>query len=243
MQELQNELKEIEMSEFMYLDQTLLEQKFVPQDIQLLCPYYNPLRRPPDIQDVIDGKRTIEEQVVDPEYKKTMQYMIEQAKKKEAEEEAKYMYTTDFYVNELKRQEKARQARCLLLNITLHPKIYKPVAPPIDEGPEYEFYHKEDQAMLIQIKRTTYRTNFEKGTYEFPQINLLKLLLAKNKIFFSELKTINQVKYYGEPDIIIESTDDLKEEPDQNIEELNSKSNESMKIREGLIQFFCFIEL
>lgn len=61
MLELQKELKSIEMSEFVYIDQTLIEDKLIPQDIQLLCPFYYPAKRTQNTQDIIDGVRKEEE--------------------------------------------------------------------------------------------------------------------------------------------------------------------------------------
>lgn len=55
--ELQKELKEIEMSEFMYIDQTLIQEKWRPDEVQLLCPFYYPMLRPKEMQDVVDGVR------------------------------------------------------------------------------------------------------------------------------------------------------------------------------------------
>lgn len=57
MLELEKELKSIEMSEFVYIDQTLIEDKLIPQDIQLLCPFYYPAKRTQNTQNIIDGVR------------------------------------------------------------------------------------------------------------------------------------------------------------------------------------------
>lgn len=56
--ELLLELKTIEMSEFVYVDQTLMEEKWSVDDVQLLTPLYYPLRRRPDLQAIVDGVRT-----------------------------------------------------------------------------------------------------------------------------------------------------------------------------------------
>lgn len=81
MLELQKELKDIEMSEFMYLDQTLIEDKLRPEQVQLLCPFYYPMLRPKDMQDVVDGVRkpppvVVEEEVG--EKKTNLQLLIEE---------------------------------------------------------------------------------------------------------------------------------------------------------------------
>lgn len=81
--ELQKELKQIEMSEFMYLDQTLIEDKLRPNEVQLLCPFYYPMLRPKEMQDIVDGVRKPPPEVVDGEEeggeKKTnLQLLIEE---------------------------------------------------------------------------------------------------------------------------------------------------------------------
>lgn len=107
--ELQNELKEIEMSEFMYIDHTLIENKFIPHDVQLLCPYYFPFKRDSEIQNLINGVRksaiTIKKSEAD---KKTLKFMIEETKRKVAEETAMRFDPIEHAVNEIKRHEKAR---------------------------------------------------------------------------------------------------------------------------------------
>lgn len=81
--ELQKELKSIEMSEFMYLDQTLIEEKLRPNQVQLLCPFYYPMLRPKEMQDVVDGVRKPPPVVVagsdeEVEKKTPLQLMIEE---------------------------------------------------------------------------------------------------------------------------------------------------------------------
>lgn len=56
--ELQTELRAIELSEFVYVDRTLVEEKYTVDEVQLLVPFYYPMVRPPDVQAVIDGKRS-----------------------------------------------------------------------------------------------------------------------------------------------------------------------------------------
>lgn len=80
MLELQNELKSIELSEFTYIDQTLIEDKFIPQDIQLLCPYYYPLKRSSNVQNIIDGIAEEEDSLDEqkPSERKTIKFLQEQ---------------------------------------------------------------------------------------------------------------------------------------------------------------------
>lgn len=53
--ELRNELKKIELSEFIYLDKMLIQKKLTPFDIQLIHPYYFPFKRKKEIQELIDN--------------------------------------------------------------------------------------------------------------------------------------------------------------------------------------------
>lgn len=55
--ELQLELKNIEMSEFLYIDQTLIEEKYGVEDVQMLSPFYYPMPRSSELQAVLDGVR------------------------------------------------------------------------------------------------------------------------------------------------------------------------------------------
>lgn len=54
--ELQTELKAIEMSEFVYIDRTLIEEKYTVEEVQLLVPFYYPMVRPPAAQALIEGR-------------------------------------------------------------------------------------------------------------------------------------------------------------------------------------------
>lgn len=121
MLELQNELKSIELSEFIYIDHTLIEDKFIPHDIQLLCPYYYPLRRHSSVQNVIDGVvNHVEEDnflIADdnkvPPERKTIKFLQEQenkvpklSPKEQAIADEKKIW--DDAMNLIKKHEKAR---------------------------------------------------------------------------------------------------------------------------------------
>ena len=54
MLELQNELKKIEMSEYIYFDKTLLELRITPKDVEFLQNYHFPKTRPANIQNLIN---------------------------------------------------------------------------------------------------------------------------------------------------------------------------------------------
>lgn len=55
--ELKTELKKIELSEFTYIDRTLVQRKLLPTDISILRPIYFPYWRSAHIQSVISGPR------------------------------------------------------------------------------------------------------------------------------------------------------------------------------------------
>lgn len=82
--ELQNELKFIEMSEFLYIDQTLYEEKFIPDQVQVLRPFYYPATRLAEMQDIVNGVRrppvTLD---IDEAERKTLKYKMEEAKRLE----------------------------------------------------------------------------------------------------------------------------------------------------------------
>lgn len=61
----------------------------------------------------------------------------------------------------------SRQARCEYTNIRMHPDRYWPQAPAYDGPAPYEFYHKPDTPMLIQVKHTQYESSFERGVCWF----------------------------------------------------------------------------
>lgn len=167
MLELQNELKKIEMSEFIYLDGTLIEEKLTPQDIQLLRPFYYPAKRSESIQKLVDGVRldkNIDEESAPTEEERRLKLMgLEKPKltPEQMAEAAEKKILVDG-INLIKNHEKARQARVLLTNIRYHPEIYKP-HPPEKKANTYDFLHKPDQAMLIPIKRTIYNREFRQG--------------------------------------------------------------------------------
>lgn len=81
MLQLQTELKDIEMSEFTYIDHTLYEEKFIPQDVALLRPFYYPAKRILAMQEIVDGKRTPSVDDGDPNAKKTLKFLLEEAKR------------------------------------------------------------------------------------------------------------------------------------------------------------------
>lgn len=97
MLELQLDLKKIEMSEYMYFDHTLIEQKLIPTEVQLLTPFYYPIERPDNIEDLLNGVRHFNKpnddkeitEVVNEQQKKSLKYMLEASKVVSPEEQRK----------------------------------------------------------------------------------------------------------------------------------------------------------
>lgn len=94
MLELQLDLKKIEMSEYMYLDQTLIEQKLIPTEVQLLTPFYYPMQRADDIEDLLNGVRKFNKpkedtETVNESQKKSLKYLMEASKVLSPEEQRK----------------------------------------------------------------------------------------------------------------------------------------------------------
>lgn len=94
MLELQTDLKKIEMSEYMYFDHTLIEQKLIPTEVQLLTPFYYPMERPEQIEDLLNGIRLADKAKEEPEVvsgpqKKTLRQLKEASKTVSPEEQRK----------------------------------------------------------------------------------------------------------------------------------------------------------
>lgn len=86
MVELQTELKNIEMSEFLYIDQTLIEEKYGIEDVQLLSPFYYPMPRTDRVQAILDGVRKpppppTAEELEAQANKTTLQLLLEEQKR------------------------------------------------------------------------------------------------------------------------------------------------------------------
>lgn len=225
--ELQNEMKDIEMSEFLYIDQTLIEEKFIPSQVQLLRPFYFPIKRTPIIQDIINGVRKPVNSEVDESEKKTLKFMLEEAKRLEAaaalnvhplervltmiksHEKARFLSRTHINLSYLHLFVCFRQARCLLTNIRMHPKYYYPQPPPEAECEPYTFFHKEEQAMLIPVKKTVYESDFTqsklKNIHYGEFLVLIKFsysnqLLHKYMYALSAIRTFSKMKFYENPE-------------------------------------------
>lgn len=179
--ELKTQMNKIELSEFHYLDDALVELKLAPQNIEFLRPFYFPRKRSVEVQQIVDEIPTASRKS---EFKETPKGIdrfktiltpeqIEAKRQKELLENA---------VNLIKSHEKAKQDRIHVFNVKLFPDIYK-IEPADCEVVTYDFMHKPDQAPLFKIKHTHYkidlyqtiakRTKF--AFYEPPQFRINKL--------------------------------------------------------------------
>lgn len=154
--ELKNEMQKIEMSEFICVDDALIEMKMTPQNIEFLCPFYFPRKR--DIED----QRVVDEIPISPtpsQVRANEATGLERFRKVLTPEEIeaqRMKKLKDKAATLIKAHEKAMQARILLYNIRNNPREFKPREPPF---PEVEFCHKPDQVPIRKIKRTEFKFN------------------------------------------------------------------------------------
>ncbi|XP_065079476.1 dynein regulatory complex protein 11 [Ochlerotatus camptorhynchus] len=173
--ELQQKLKQIELSEFTYIDGALRELHLIPEDVQALRPCYFPLGRT-EQHAALTSSLTLEPL--------TSSSSEELSSSSESDDEpppdprrpikqrdrAKEKRVAA--LNLILAHEKARLARIVHLNFRLHPKVFYPKT---REGSiqeySYEFYHKPDQYMLFPVKRTVYTWDYyikKKDVVAFP---------------------------------------------------------------------------
>lgn len=132
--ELEKELKNIELSEFVYIDDTVKEMHLVPHEIQVLRPYYFTGKHETELRSFVDAYRVA-------------QYVKQQEEIKERVPAA---------IKLIIIHEKARQKR-RILNTTRKSQIAQMKN---KTGVEYEFYHKPDTYPLFPVKKTRFTTNF-----------------------------------------------------------------------------------
>lgn len=165
LKELEKELTNIEMSQFFYLDQSLIETKIIPENVQFLRPWYFPMKRPKELQDIIDGVRPViveeETATVKETFEEKRLQMIQRMQPKltadQIEEKKKHAIITNA-VNLIKTHEKARQSRNLFTKYKY--QLYKPKPLPGSLELNYDYQHKPDQRMFKPITRTTFREHF-----------------------------------------------------------------------------------
>ena len=137
---LKNELKSIELNEYVYLDKTLISQKLTPQNLIIWRSPNFLYHRPPEIENIIFDKRLFNVEVVEKE-KAEKQNSIKQA------------------VIKIQSHERARQARIYKSAINYNKNNLRKT---VGKNLSYVFTHKKDQTLSIPVKRTIFNTNFLK---------------------------------------------------------------------------------
>ncbi|CAD7003326.1 unnamed protein product [Ceratitis capitata] len=139
--ELKNELKNLELSEYVYTDKALIARKLNPYDLviwrspQFLC------RRPPEIQNIVYENRI---------------FMTEDEKVVSEKQDKEVLSNA---VKLIQAHERARSARVYRSAIKYDKKNLKVFQ---RRKFHYSFAHKADQPMSIPVKRTMFNANFVK---------------------------------------------------------------------------------
>lgn len=176
--ELQNELRKVEMSEFVYIDQTLMELKVTPKDVEFLRPFYFPQERSAEIQVLIDRPKKHKFLMIKepPQSYKGRRMTLE-------EQEIKRMHDNLVEsANLIKYHERARQARVMLNVYESDPVLFRLLRnPSYNEISPYKFYHDVNQAPKHKIKRTIFINDFYPSILLFPfRYNLKIIKLTSN---------------------------------------------------------------
>ncbi|KAH8270293.1 hypothetical protein KR018_006801 [Drosophila ironensis] len=162
--QLKEELKELEMSEYVYLDKALIARQLTPRDLVIWRSPQFLYRRPLDIQNIIADNRL---------------YMNEEQKEEKA---AKDWVPISEAVKLIQAHERARRARVYKSNIKYDKKKFLKVLQ--RKKINYRFTFKPDQAMSIPVKRTIYSADFLKKSESCE--NLLKNEVAEVVVVVDE---------------------------------------------------------
>lgn len=167
--ELGKEMLNVELSEFIYIDDEVKEYHFVPQDVQLLKPFYFPRDRREDIKQIIEEKDERGENDLT-ESEEKLSSRIERVLLIQTHERARQGRRIQ---TELKKAEtshnKGRGAAAgdtTTTALTLQPR----------DVITYDFYHKPAQMPLIPVKRTIFQTNFCQEIYAMSEYSFYKPL-------------------------------------------------------------------
>ncbi|KAH8309765.1 hypothetical protein KR067_002715 [Drosophila pandora] len=142
--QLKEELKELEMSEYVYLDKALIARKLTPRDLVIWRSPQFLYRRPLDIQNIIADNRL---------------YMNDVEKEEKAAQD--FVPITEA-ITLIQAHERARRARVYKSNIKYDKKKFLKVMQ--RKKINYRFTFKPDQAMSIPVKRTIFTADFIKNT-------------------------------------------------------------------------------
>ncbi|XP_070498782.1 dynein regulatory complex protein 11-like [Chironomus tepperi] len=153
LKEIQKDIQKIEMSQFVYVDDALVELNFVPYDIEFLRPFYFPRRRGIEEQIIIDEIPKVENKAVEPPKG------LDKLRPVLTPEEIKAQRIKDALTNAanaVKYYERMRQVRVFGVNMKHMPEVFKPPTSDDDEVFEdypYNFYHRPGQAGFYKLER------------------------------------------------------------------------------------------
>jgi len=139
---LKEELKEMELSEYVYMDKVLVSRKLIPRDLMIWRSPQFLYRRPLDIQNIIAENKL---------------YMNDEEKEVSA---AKDWVKVSEAIELIQAHERARRARVYKSNIKYDKKRYLEVQQ--RKKVNYRFTFKPNQAMSIPVKRTLFTADFIK---------------------------------------------------------------------------------
>ncbi|XP_030375389.1 dynein regulatory complex protein 11 [Scaptodrosophila lebanonensis] len=139
---LKEELKNMELSEYVYIDQALIARKLTPRDLVIWRSPQFLYRRPLDAQNILTDNKL---------------YMNDEEKEEKA---AKEWEKVTEAVTLIQAHERARRARVYMSNILYDKKKYLKVYQ--RKKISYSFTFKPDQAMSIPVKRTIFNADFLK---------------------------------------------------------------------------------
>ncbi|XP_037935779.1 IQ and AAA domain-containing protein 1-like [Teleopsis dalmanni] len=143
--ELKEELKRLELSEYVYMDKALIARKLTPHDLVIWRSPQFLYRRPPELQDILYEHKI---------------FMDEEAK---LNEQSKILAKIGEAIIIIQAHERARRARLYKAAIKYDKKKYLIVRQP--NKVKYTFSHNEGP-MSIPVKRTIFNANFIKPTEE-----------------------------------------------------------------------------
>lgn len=181
--ELEKELKNVELSEFFFLDDEVKEMHFVPNDVKLLRPLYFPRDRREDMKQLLREKQL----------------------ETEKENENRRMADRNNAIIIIQGHELARQTRRNKEIITLKmekAKSNRSGPSPLYGAVVYKFYHKSDQIPLIPIKRSTFNTDFCQDIVAMSEYSFYKPSNPETKLesFKKEVMKVATVEFEFLPD-------------------------------------------
>jgi len=141
--QLKEELKDLEMSEYIYIDKALIARKLTPRDLVIWRSPQFLYRRPLDIQNILADNRL---------------YMNDEEKEEKA---AQDWVPISEAVKLIQAHERARRARVYKSSIKYDKKKFLKVYQ--RKKINYKFTFKPDQAMSIPVKRTIFSADFLKA--------------------------------------------------------------------------------